>query len=68
MSKSNSFNVPLLGAGNLFASMVIAGFVLGYLVDDWLDYHPIFMLAFGGLGIVGGILKAHAMLKQLEKR
>lgn len=63
MSKSDRFNVPLLGAGNLFASMVISGFLLGYMVDAWLDKHPLFMLSFGALGLIGGILKAHAMIK-----
>ncbi len=51
-----------IGAGNMLASMVIAGFFLGYLVDQWLDKTPVFMLSFGALGFVGGMKRVHELL------
>ncbi len=52
-----------IGAGNVFASMVISGLILGYFVDQWLGTLPIFMLLFGVLGFVGGMKKIHALLQ-----
>ncbi len=52
----------LIGTGTLLASMVISGFFLGYWVDVWLDKNPIFMLLFGILGLVGGMLKVYKLL------
>jgi F0F1-type ATP synthase assembly protein I len=44
--------------------MILAGFVLGYLVDKWLDSAPLFMLVFAGLGAVGGFLKVYKLLSR----
>ncbi len=52
----------LIGVGTHLAAMVITGFALGFGVDTWLDTRPVFMMLFGGLGFVGGILKAHKLL------
>ena len=52
----------LIGVGTMFASMVLSGFLLGYWTDVWLDTSPAFMLLFGALGLVGGILKVHRLL------
>ncbi len=52
----------LIGAGTMLTSMVVSGFVLGYVTDLWLDSQPLFMLLFGGLGFVGGILKVYRLL------
>lgn len=54
----------LIGVGTHLAAMVIAGFLLGYGADAWLDTRPVFMLLLGGLGLVGGILKAHRLLSR----
>ena len=51
-----------VGAGNMFASSVIAGLVIGFLLDSWLDTAPIFMLIVGGLGFVGGMRNARRSL------
>lgn len=51
-----------VGAGNIFASTVIAGFLLGFLLDRWLDTAPIFMLACGLLGLFGGMRRAHRLM------
>ncbi|MCK5812842.1 MAG: AtpZ/AtpI family protein [Cocleimonas sp.] len=65
MSDSNSSRPGLLhiGAGNIFASMIISGFILGYFVDQWLEVTPLFMMLFGALGFVGGMKKIHAILR-----
>ena len=60
---SSKFGLFQIGAGNLFASMIISGLFLGYLVDEWLDQAPLFMLSFGALGIIGGMIRVHEMLK-----
>ena len=49
----------------MLTSMVVSGFLLGYLTDRWLDSRPIFMLLFGGLGFVGGILKVYKLLSRM---
>ncbi len=52
-----------IGAGNIFASMVMSGFLIGYFVDQWLETTPLVMLAFGALGLVGGMMKVHQLIK-----
>jgi ATP synthase protein I len=56
--------VALIGAGTILTSMTIAGFLLGYLVDGWMDTRPLFMLVFAGLGVVGGFLKVYKLLSR----
>jgi len=63
MSKSPALGLPLIGAGNIFVSMVASGFVIGYFVDGWLDTRPLFMLGIGALGLIGGFQKAHQLLR-----
>lgn len=55
----------LIGVGTHMTAMVITGFALGYALDSWLDTKPIFMLILGGMGFVGGILKAFRLLTRL---
>lgn len=62
MSKSTGAGMVLIGVGTHLAAMVITGFALGYGLDVWLDTRPLFMLSLGGLGFIGGILKAHKLL------
>ena len=52
----------LISVGTMLTSMVVAGFLLGYVLDAWLETLPIFMLGFGVLGFVGGILKVYRLL------
>ena len=61
-SKPSAVGWALIGTGTMLASMILSGFLLGYWVDVWLDTKPVFMLVFGGLGLVGGILKAYRLL------
>jgi F0F1-type ATP synthase assembly protein I len=62
MAKPKGPSLLLVGVGTILASTVVAGFFLGYLTDYWLDTQPIFMLAFGLLGLVGGILRVYKLL------
>lgn len=55
----------LLSAGSILSSMVVAGFLLGYLIDYWLDSRPAFMLVCAGLGVVGGFLKVYKLLSRM---
>jgi len=48
----------------MLSSMTVAGFLLGFLTDRWLDSQPLFMLLFGGLGLVGGFLKVYKLLSR----
>ncbi|MDH5230406.1 MAG: AtpZ/AtpI family protein [Nitrosopumilus sp.] len=52
----------LISVGTILSSMVISGFVLGFLTDLWLDTKPIFLLSFGLLGLIGGSLKVYKLL------
>ncbi|MEO1751185.1 AtpZ/AtpI family protein [Thiofaba sp. EF100] len=67
MSKSPSMGLPLIGAGNMFVSMIASGFIIGYLVDGWFDTRPLFMLIIGGLGVIGGFQKAHQLLRMQDR-
>jgi len=62
MNKNPLSGLLMVSAGNIFASMVISGLVLGYLVDSWLDTRPIFMLSLGALGLIGGFQRVHKLL------
>lgn len=62
MAKPKGPGLLLVGVGSMLASTVVAGFLLGYLTDYWLDTQPIFMLAFGLLGFIGGGLRAYKLL------
>lgn len=62
-------NIPaeklvFIGVGTMLTSMMISGFLLGYLTDEWLDTRPLFMLVFGCLGMIGGFLKVYRLLSR----
>ena len=52
----------LMGVGSMLTSMGVAGFVLGYATDWWLGTAPLFLLGFGILGFIGGVLKIYKLL------
>lgn len=56
--------LPLLqtGVGTILSSMAISGFILGFATDQLFDTTPLFLLCFGFLGVIGGIMKAHKLL------
>ncbi len=62
MKKNPLSDLLMVSAGNVFASMVISGLLLGYLLDGWLETRPIFMLSLGALGLIGGFQRVHKML------
>lgn len=62
MNEQKGPGLLLLGVGTMLTSIVVAGFLLGFLTDRWLDSQPLFMLLFGGLGFVGGFLKVYKLL------
>lgn len=64
MNEQKGPGLLLLGVGTMLTSMIVAGFLLGYLTDRWLDSQPLFMLLFGGLGFVGGFLKVYRLLSR----
>ena len=64
MHRPKGAGLVLVGVGSILTSMIAAGFLLGYVVDVWLDSRPIFMLLFAGLGMVGGFLKVYKLLSR----
>lgn len=64
MTEQKGSALLLIGVGTMLTSMVVAGFLLGFVTDRWLDTQPLFMLLFGGLGFVGGFLKVYKLLSQ----
>lgn len=64
MRQPDGGSIVLLGSGTVLTSMIISGFLLGYLADYWLDSRPLFMLVCAGLGAVGGFLKVCNLLRK----
>ncbi|WP_459819369.1 AtpZ/AtpI family protein [Galenea microaerophila] len=64
--KKPLLNFILMGAGSVFTSMIVAGFILGYLLDTLFETQPIFILSCGVLGFIGGILKVHELLNKMD--
>ncbi|WEJ62622.1 AtpZ/AtpI family protein [Thiomicrorhabdus lithotrophica] len=59
-------NYLLMGAGSMFTSMLIAGFIVGYFLDQIFDTTPIFFLSCAVLGFIGGIQQVHKLSKRLD--
>ncbi|MCF6210664.1 MAG: AtpZ/AtpI family protein [Gammaproteobacteria bacterium] len=66
MSESKKPGLLLIGAGQVLTSMIVSGFLLGYLLDLYLGTQPIFILILGGLGFIGGFLKVYRLLTDPE--
>lgn len=62
VNKAKGTGLALIGVGTLLTSMVLAGLLLGYGLDKWLNTLPFFMFILGCLGFVGGILKVYKLL------
>lgn len=60
--KPKSAGLLLIGVGTVLTSMIASGFILGYVVDYVFSTQPIFMLLFGLLGFIGGIIKVYKIL------
>jgi len=61
-------NFLLMGSGQMFTSMVISGFIVGYAFDYFLGTTPIFMLLCGLLGIIGGSPKVHRIVTRMDNQ
>ncbi|PLA74671.1 hypothetical protein CYQ88_05005 [Hydrogenovibrio sp. SC-1] len=61
-----ALNFLLLSAGSIFTSMIIAGFLVGYVIDLLLETTPLFLLSCGVLGFVGGMMKVHKLLEKMS--
>jgi len=66
MPKAKGSGLLLIGVGSMLTSMIIAGFLLGYWLDVWLQTQPIFLMLLGALGFIGGILKVYKLLTDPE--
>lgn len=61
-----ALNFLLLSAGSMFTSMIVAGFIVGYVFDQLFDTTPLFLLGCGVLGFIGGILNVHKLLAKMD--
>jgi ATP synthase protein I len=46
----------------------VAGYVLGWLLDDWLHTQPVLAIVMGFLGAAGGFVEVLRLLTREEKR
>jgi ATP synthase protein I len=58
-------NLLLIGAGSMFTSMVVAGFLVGYWIDTWFDTQPIGLMVCGVMGFIGGGRKVYDVLMKM---
>lgn len=63
---SPALNYLLLSAGSIFTSMLIAGFLVGYVLDQLFETTPIFLLSCAVLGFIGGLQKVHKLTSRLD--
>jgi len=61
-----ALNFLLLSAGSMFTSMIVAGFLVGYVFDLLFGTMPLFLLSFGVLGFIGGMMKVHKLLGKMD--
>ncbi len=57
----NSKDAPML------SSMVISGFIVGYILDLIFGTNPVFLLGCAVLGFVGGMMNSYGMLGKENK-
>ncbi len=62
VNKAKGSGLALIGVGTILTSMMLAGLLLGYGLDKWLNTLPLFMFSLGCLGFVGGLLKVYKLL------
>ena len=53
--------------GFILPAAALAGFGLGWLLDQWLSTRPVFSLIFAMLGAAGGFWELLILLKRFEK-
>ncbi|MBF6058795.1 MULTISPECIES: AtpZ/AtpI family protein [Thiomicrorhabdus] len=62
-----ALNFLLMGAGSIFTSMLIAGFLVGYMLDQIFETTPIMLMVCAVLGFIGGIQKVHKLTSKLDR-
>jgi ATP synthase protein I len=50
-------NFIQIGYAYNFVAMIMAGFLLGYLTDYFFGTIPLFLIIFGIMGFIGGLIK-----------
>ncbi len=58
-------NFLLIGAGSIFTSMVVAGFLVGYWIDSFFDTQPLGLMVCGIMGFIGGGRKVYDILMKM---
>ena len=66
MIRTTGSGLLLAGVGTHLSVMVMVGFAFGFGLDYLIDTTPVFMLIFGILGFVGGILRAIELLNRFK--
>ena len=61
-----ALNFLLMGAGSMFTATIVAGFLVGYVIDLLLETTPIFMMVCGVMGFIGGIQKVMKLSSKLD--
>ncbi len=61
-----ALNFLLMGAGSMFTATIVAGFLVGYVLDILFDTTPIFMMVCGVMGFIGGIQKVQKLSSKLD--
>lgn len=56
------------GLGFILPAGAVAGYVLGWLLDDWFHTRPILGVILAFLGAAGGIVEVLRILRREEKR
>jgi F0F1-type ATP synthase assembly protein I len=56
------------GLGFILPAGAVAGYVLGWLLDEWLHTSPVLAILMGFLGAGGGIVEILRILTREEKR
>lgn len=64
---SPAVNYLLMSAGSIFTSMIVAGFLVGYAIDQLFETTPIFLLLCGLLGFIGGGQKVMKLSSRLDQ-
>jgi F0F1-type ATP synthase assembly protein I len=54
--------------GFILPAGAVGGYVLGWLLDDWLHTSPVFSIVLGFVGAAGGLVEILRILNREEKR
>jgi len=54
--------------GFILPAGAVAGYIMGWALDDWLRTRPVFAVIFGFLGAAGGLIEVLRLLTREEKR